>query len=182
MRLPNTLTTTRIILASYAAILILSGLTAIPLRIELSLLNSLLGEGTVIDSVLPQLSAWISLVNEAIQFISNQYPFLAYGYDWMAFGHFVIAIAFIGAAIDPVRRIWVIEFGIIACVLLIPYSFIMGYLREIPIYWSVIDSLFGFFGMIPLIIARVQILRHSTKEQYSSTMASSELDKFKNNS
>ncbi len=180
MRLPNALTTTRIILASYAAILILSGLTAIPLRIELSLLNSLLGEGTVIASVLPPLSAWISLVNEAIQFISDQYPFLAYGYDWMAFGHFVIAIAFIGAAIDPVRRIWVIEFGIIACVLVIPYSFLMGYLREIPIYWSIIDSLFGFFGTIPLIIARTLVLRHNADIHDSSIMSSGELETRKN--
>ncbi|MFA9492075.1 MAG: hypothetical protein ACERK1_12695 [Anaerolineales bacterium] len=140
------------------------------------MLNSLIGEGTVIDSILPTLSAWISLVNEAIQYISNQYPFLAYGYDWMAFGHFVIAIAFIGAAIDPVRRIWVIEFGIIACVLVIPYSFLMGYLREIPIYWSLIDSLFGIFGMIPLIFARALVLRHGTDEHNISVQTASELD------
>jgi hypothetical protein len=171
----TSLRTIRIIISFYAVVLIVSGLTAIPLRLELSVMNSFIGEGTYIDSFLPSFSSWISLINSAIEYISEEYPFLAYGYDWMAFGHFVIAIAFIGAAIDPVRRIWVIEFGIIACVLLIPYSFIMGFLREIPIYWSVIDSLFGFFGIIPLIIARVLVLRYSTDEQNNSTMASGEL-------
>ncbi len=159
MRSPKSLTLTRIILGSYAAVLIASGVTAIPLRVEFSLLNSFFGVGTFVESTIPALSSWISLVNEGILYISEEFPFLAYGYDWMAFGHFVIAIAFIGAAVHPVRRIWVVEFGIIACVLVIPYSFIMGSARGIPPYWSFIDSLFGFFGIIPLLVARATILK-----------------------
>ena len=155
----TSLRTIRIIISFYAVVLIVSGLTAIPLRLELSVMNSFLGEGTFIDSSFPSFSAWISLINSAIEYISEEYPFLAYGYDWMAFGHFVIAIAFIGAVVDPVNRIWVVEFGIIACILVIPYGFIMGYFRGIPIFWSFIDSLFGIFGVIPLLVARTMILR-----------------------
>ncbi len=161
----ESLKTVKIILALFATALFLSGLTALPLRIELSILNSLLGQGTQVESVFPSFSSWISLVNAAIVFISEEYPFLAYGYDWMAFGHFVIAIAFVGAVIDPVKRIWVIEFGVIACILVIPYSFIVGTLRDIPVFWRFIDSLFGFFGLIPLLLARKIILNLDEKER-----------------
>jgi len=167
MKKLTSLRTIRIIISFYAVVLIVSGLTAIPLRLELSILNAFLGEGTFIDSILPSFSSWISLVNTAIEFISEEFPFLAYGYDWLAFGHFVIAIAFIGAVVDPVNRIWVVEFGIIACILVIPYGFIMGYFRGIPPSWSFIDSLFGIFGLIPLLIVRTMILRIDKYKQKS---------------
>jgi hypothetical protein len=78
---------------------------------------------------------------------------MLYGTDWLAFGHFVIAIAFIGPMRDPVRNIWVIHFGIIACLLIIPYAFIFGAIRGIPIWWRLIDCSFGIFGVIPLLLA-----------------------------
>jgi hypothetical protein len=46
------------------------------------------------------------------------------------------------------------EFGMIACVLIIPYAFFFGQIRGIPLLWRVIDMLFGIFGIIPLYIAR----------------------------
>jgi hypothetical protein len=83
-----------------------------------------------------------------------RYPFIAYGTDWLAFAHIVIAIAFIGPWRDPVRNVWVLEFGIIACVLVIPLAMVCGPLRGIPWFWRLIDSSFGVIGAVPLVIAR----------------------------
>jgi len=82
------------------------------------------------------------------------YPFLAYGTDWLAFGHFVIAVAFIGPLRDPVKNIWVIEFGMIACLAIIPYAMVMGQFRGIPLYWRLIDCSFGVIGIVPLDLSR----------------------------
>jgi hypothetical protein len=68
----------------------------------------------------------------------------------LAFGHFVIAIAFVGALRDPARNIWLFQFGMIACVLVVPYALLFGELRGIPIYWRLIDGSFGVFGFVPL--------------------------------
>jgi hypothetical protein len=84
----------------------------------------------------------------------TRYPFMLYGTDWLAFGHFAIAIAFIGPMRDPLRNIWVIDFGIIACLLIIPYAFVFGGIRGIPIWWRLIDCSFGVFGVVPLLLAR----------------------------
>ena len=144
----------RRILVFFVLALAVSGFTAIPLRFELNILNSFAGEGTIVEDAIPLLASWISLVHRAIDELYQDYAFLAYGYDWLAFGHFVIAIAFLGAVKDPVRNRWVIEFGMIACVLILPYAFFLGKIREIPMLWRVIDMLFGIFGIIPLYFAR----------------------------
>jgi hypothetical protein len=39
---------------------------------------------------------------------------------------FVLAILFIGPLRDPVKNKWVIEFGVIACILIIPFAMIAG--------------------------------------------------------
>jgi hypothetical protein len=64
----------------------------------------------------------------------------------------VIAIAFLGPLKDPVKNIWVVEFGMIACVLVIPLALICGAIRDIPLYWRLIDCSFGVFGLIPLVM------------------------------
>ncbi len=148
----------RSILIFFAIALFFSGATAIPLRFELNILNSLIGIGSPLDQFIPSLSHWISVVFEAINDLYDHYPFLIYGYDWLAFGHFVIALSFIGAIKDPIRNLWVVEFSIIACILLVPYALTMGQLRGIPIGWRVIDSLFGIVGIIPLVLVRKMIL------------------------
>jgi hypothetical protein len=68
----------------------------------------------------------------------------------LAFAHLVIAIAFIGPMRDPIKNIWVIEFGMISCILIIPLAIIAGSIRQIPWYWQAIDCSFGVFGIIPL--------------------------------
>ncbi len=84
----------------------------------------------------------------------GKYPFLAYGTDWLAFGHFVIALAFIGPLRDPRRNSWVIDFGLLACVAVIPFAVVMGQLREIPLFWRLVDCSFGAIGMIPLLYCK----------------------------
>jgi hypothetical protein len=68
----------------------------------------------------------------------------------LAFAHFVLAILFIGPYKNPVKNKWVIEFGMIACILIIPFAFVAGYYRGIPIYWRLIDCSFGVIGILPL--------------------------------
>lgn len=122
--------------------LVLSGVTAFPLETELAYaqhLLHLLGWNNL-------LSHFISRVYDALRQTNAHYPFLAYGTDWLAFAHVVIAIAFIGPLRDPVRNVWVIEFGIIACAAIFPLAFIAGPIRGIPLYWQLIDCSFGVFG------------------------------------
>ena len=71
-----------------------------------------------------------------------------------AFGHFVIAMVFIGVLRDPVRNRWLFDFGLLACVLVIPYAFVFGGLRGIPVWWRLIDCSFGVFGFLPLWFCR----------------------------
>jgi hypothetical protein len=148
----------RLLLGVFVAALVLSGLTAFPLVREVRLLTSWFGEGTAIGMAIPGLPLWLSYVREGLEATSRDYPFLAYGTDWLAFAHIVIAVAFIGPLRDPVRNIWVVEFGMIACVLVIPLALICGPIRGIPLGWRLLDCSFGVIGLIPLAIVRRMIL------------------------
>ena len=132
--------------------LVVSGLTAFPLEWELRLLVDWLGADTADPP--SALAAWLVQVRDALIDVNDRYPFLAYGTDWLAFAHLVIAIAFIGPLRDPVRNVWVIEFGLISCVAVIPLALIAGEVRGIPLFWRWIDCSFGVFGFLPLWIAR----------------------------
>ncbi len=144
----------RFILLFFIIALVIAGITAIPLQWELAILNGIFGKGTAVGAMLPPLAYWIGLVAQAIDSVSRNYPFMNYGYDWLAFAHIVIAIAFLGPLRDPVKNIWVIEFGMIACALIVPAALIFGSLRGIPFFWQIIDCSFGIFGFVPLYIAR----------------------------
>ena len=130
--------------------LVLSGATAIPLQGELNLLVNLSGSTDGSSEV----THWLLRVRDALAQTQAQHPFLFYGTDWLAFGHFVIALVFVGALRDPVRNRWLFDFGLIACVLVIPYALVFGGLRGIPIWWRLIDCSFGAFGFIPLWFCR----------------------------
>ena len=144
-------------LCIFVFFLVLSGLTAFPLNWELTLLNDTIGEGTAIERTFPHLSQWITKVYTGLKETDQKYPFIAYGTDWLAFAHIVIAIAFIGPIRDPVKNVWVVEFGIIACILVIPLAMVCGPIRDIPFYWRLIDCSFGVLGIIPLLIVRKDI-------------------------
>ena len=135
--------------------LVLSGATAIPLNWELNLIAKWFGlEGQNSATATSELGRWLLSAREALQDVNAKHPLLFYGTDWLAFGHFVIAIAFVGALHDPVRNIWLFTFGMIACVLVIPYALIFGAVRGIPFWWRLIDCSFGVFGCIPLWFCR----------------------------
>jgi hypothetical protein len=138
--------------------LVLSGITAFPLQSELALLVRLSGYFHLAEHA-PALSSWLARVWLALSDTGIRYPFLAYGTDWLAFGHLVIAVAFIGPCIDPVRNKWLISFGLIACAGVVPLALIAGAIRGIPFYWRLIDCSFGIFGCIPLLIVRRKIYR-----------------------
>jgi hypothetical protein len=133
----------------FIAGLMLSGATAIPLEWEMDRLASWTGAGQA-SGPQTELQRWILKVREGVKETNRNYPFMAYGTDWLAFGHFVIAIAFVGALRDPVRNIWLFQFGMIACVLVLPYAMVFGAAREIPLSWRLIDCSFGVLGFIPL--------------------------------
>jgi len=128
--------------------LALSGITAFPLETELGFIN---GHLTWLPLAMQQ---WISNIYFTLHKVNRQYPYLGYGTDWLAFAHIMLAILFIGILKDPVKNIWVIEFGMLACVLIIPLAFIAGLIRHIPFFWRLIDCSFGVFGIIPLWVAR----------------------------
>ena len=149
---------TRFWLGIFIVGLVLSGLTAFPLQSELGWLVSVLqksGLREMADST--HLLPWVERVNEALTDTNAQYPFLAYGTDWLAFAHLVIAIAFLGPYLDPVRNKWVVTFGLIACAGVVPLALIAGEIRGIPLGWRLIDCSFGLFGAIPLVICANQI-------------------------
>ena len=143
----------RIWLALFIAGLILSGITAFPLEYETATLNRIFAvPASPPPTGEPALHTWLRRVHEGVANTNRDYPFMAYGTDWLAFGHLVIALAFLGPMIDPVRNKWVFVFGIIACIGVLPLALIAGPVRGIPFYWRLVDCSFGIVGVIPLLL------------------------------
>jgi hypothetical protein len=149
--------------------LVASGLTAFPLVSESRVLRELAGPGTAVGAAFPALAEWIRQTNVGLMETGERFPFIAYGTDWLAFGHIVIAIAFIGPFRDSVRNIWVIDFGLIACILVVPLALTCGHFRGIPMFWQLIDCSFGALGAIPLLIARRLTKNLETMRQVGET-------------
>ncbi|MFG2951088.1 hypothetical protein [Streptomyces adustus] len=146
----------RVWLVIFVVCLVLSGATAFPLVHELRWTEDLLRALSVPER-LPALMDWIERVRTGLDTADAEYPFLLYGTDWLAFAHLVIAVAFYGPYRDPVRNIWVVEFGMIACAGIVPLALICGPVRGIPFWWTVVDMSFGVFGVIPLYVVRRRI-------------------------
>lgn len=138
----------RICVALVIAGLLVSGLTAFPLERELHWL-------------VPRLppNDWLQQVHDGITTMYAHYPWIAYGTDWLAFAHLILAVLFIGPYRDPVRNLWVLEFGLIACAGVLPLALICGPIRGIPFYWRLIDCSFGIFAFASLWVARSLTLR-----------------------
>jgi hypothetical protein len=126
--------------------LVFSGMTAFPLESELTIMKEQLSATSLLGN-------WIGKIYFAVQKTNTQFPELSYGTDWLAFAHLVIAVVLIGPLNDPVKNIWVIHFGMIACVMIFPLAFIAGSIRGIPFFWQLIDCSFGVVGFIPLYIS-----------------------------
>lgn len=158
MTVPQHLRRIRFWIAVFIAGLVLSGVTAFPLETELRGIDAFLHTSTLQPfAESTHLLLWIDRVYQALAITNARYPYLAYGTDWLAFAHIVIAIAFIGPYLDPVRNKWVITFGLIACAAVLPLALIAGPIRGIPFPWRLIDCSFGICGSIPLLLCRQHI-------------------------
>ncbi len=160
----------RIWLGLFTAGLVVAGLTAFPLEYESRLVTDWL-HGSGLAHRFPQLAAWLEHAHHGLVDSYTRYPFLAYGTDWLAFGHLTIAVAFVGPIRDPIRNKWVVQFGMIACIMVIPMALISGPLRGIPAFWTPIDMSFAAVGAIPLLMAyrHIRVLeRHTCRDMLRS--------------
>jgi hypothetical protein len=156
MNAASLLRSIRLWLAVVITGLVLSGITAFPLQHELAFT---IHTATCVHLAhhAPALNAWLLKVYAALADTNAHYPFLAYGTDWLAFAHLVIAVAFVGPYIDPVRNKWCIDWGLISCAGVLPLALIAGPLRGISLYWRFIDCSFGVFCCAALLILRRRI-------------------------
>jgi hypothetical protein len=158
------ITRIRVWLILFVIGLALSGITAFPLEAETTLLVNLIhADWSPAPQHLPVMVEWLDRVHTGIVQTNRDFPFIAYGTDWLAFAHLVIAVAFWGPIKDPVRNVWVVQFGMIACAAIIPLALIAGPIRGIPWWWLLIDMSFGVFGIIPLLFAYKHIRALTTE-------------------
>ena len=175
----NTPTATRyfrLTLSLFIVGLLLSGITAFPLLMELNLLTAWMGLG---DAASPAghtgLDFWILTVKFGLADMYARYPWIAYGTDWLAFGHITIALFFIGPLVRPAEARANLLTGIAACLLVIPLALVCGAIRGIPFYWRLIDCSFGVFGVLPLLYC-LRLLRHIAPGRAEASAGSAALD------
>jgi hypothetical protein len=145
----QTLKRIRAFIIFFMIVLALSGITAFPVYSELKFIHE--------HPPFPQGSAlqnWLERVWTGVKEASDKHPFLFYGFDWLAFAHLLIALLFIGPYKDPVRNKWIINWGILACLAVIPLACIAGPIRGIPWFHILIDCAFGIIGIIPLLMVK----------------------------
>lgn len=128
-------------LVCFMVLLVLSGVTAFPVRWEVDFLNSHL------NSLPLFFQAWIRELKLAI---GNTPDVVLYGTDWLAFAHIIIALFFIPVFIDPVKHKANVLIGMLACIAVFPLAFICGPIRGIPFFHQLIDCCFGIGGFILL--------------------------------
>jgi len=151
----------RALVAFFIFGLVVSGITAIPLVSEVNALVTMTNAHSLDAGPAPAVWAiWLTDIQAALVETEGRFPFLFYGTDWLAFGHIVIAVAFIGAWKDPIKNEWLFDFGLIACAMVIPWALVFGAVRNIPIWWRLIDCSFGVVGAIPLWWCRSIVKRH----------------------
>jgi hypothetical protein len=96
----------------FIAALFISGLTAMPVEQELTYItNHFPFEGSI--------KGWLDEVLIGIQHTSKIILFFFMDIDGLPL-HICTCILFIGPFRDPVKNKWVIQFGVIACILVIP--------------------------------------------------------------
>lgn len=164
----------RMVLGFFILALVVSGVTAFPLLGEMRVLVDWLGlRNPEHMQVLGGAGQWILTIEQGLRETYAVYPWVAYGTDWLAFAHIIIAVFFIGPLINPVRNIWVLQAGLIACFLIIPLALICGAVRGIPLGWRLIDCSFGIFGALPLLYCLKLTRRMELAEQKAKSASSS---------
>jgi len=145
----------------FIAALVFSGLSAIPLQPELDVLVHYFAQ----DQPPTMLGSWLLQVQSGVHDVNTRWPFMGLGTDWLAFGHVVIGLGFIGLLKDPLRNEWLVTWGILACLLVIPWAWCFGGLREIPWGWRLIDCSFGVGGLVPMLLIRGYIAKLKKRQQ-----------------
>lgn len=158
-------------LVLFMIVLVLSGLSVFPVVWGSGWLAWLFNSGDA-------MGRWMEQLNHGLKLVDEKYPFIYYGYDWMAFAHFLFAILFYGAWRDPVRNQWIVEFGMIACLLILPTALIAGHFRGIPLWWRFIDCSFGLLGLVVLSICNSHIWRMRDEEKKKESHVWSSDEKF----
>jgi len=80
----------RLVLGLFTAALVLSGLTAFPLKSEMEHVVAMRGlEHVTLTEAGPGFDRWILTVRNGLRESYARYPWLAYGTDWLAFAHLV---------------------------------------------------------------------------------------------
>lgn len=152
---------TRLMIALFIVVLVVSGLTAFPLQIEL---NFLLRN----FSFMEPLQSWLYSVHSGIMYNAKEYPFIQYGSDWLAFAHIIIALPFLKLYQKPSENLWIVNWGLLACLGIFLFVPIAGFVREIPLFWQLIDVSFGFFGGLWLLIIKNRIMKHEYNSEFLS--------------
>jgi hypothetical protein len=147
----NLLLRHRLVLGLFIIGLIVSGLSAFPLRLELSVLSKFLGiSDPSTYSDMDGVRKWIAFVQFGLRETYVRFPFFGYATDWLAFGHIVIAAFFVLPFINPARYRAVLQVGLAACVGVVIVALAFGPIRGIPFFWTLLDCSFGIIGAIPL--------------------------------
>ena len=144
--------------------LVLSGITAFPIQTEVNFFLSVRDYLPLPDVMLH----WLEYIAKGVNSTMATFPQVFYGCDWLAFSHIVIALFFIGVYKNPVQNAWVLRIGLIACAGIIPLAFIGGSVRDIPVFWRLIDCSFGVFGSLPLlyVLHLIKKLENASKPWY----------------
>lgn len=134
----KTITKIRTALVIFIVLLVLSGVTAFPLRTEMDFLIRH-------KNAFPDfMTVWLEKIYNAL----NATPDLVlYGTDWLAFAHIIIALFFIPVYIDPVKYKANLLIAMVACLGVFPLAFICGPVRNIPFFHQLIDCSFGLIGI-----------------------------------
>ena len=133
---------------------------------EITWISDHFGQSSRFGQALPAVGAWVDVLEESVTETYSKYPAMAYCMDYLALSQLVIALFIAGAVKDPVKNAWVVRAAMIACIVMIPFAFASGYVRQIPFFWVTLDSSFAMLGIIPLLIARrcIRKLRQSQEK------------------
>ena len=96
---------------------------------------------------------------EGLKATEERHPFMLYAHDWLAFAHIVLALLFAGAIRDPVRNKWIVQCGLLMCVLIPVLAGIGVPLRGLPWQWFFVDTAFGVVAGVLLGVAYRDIRR-----------------------
>ena len=154
----------RFLVFVFIVLLILGGLSAFFIVETANIAQQLSGKGSFIGERLPSVAEWVSKIHDAIAETAEKHPFMFYGTDWVGFSHFMMVIACIGVLREPVRNIWVIQFALIGCILMIPMTLVIGAARDLPWFWQLFDCGIGAVGAILFFICYRYVRRLERSE------------------